>query len=144
MTVYEVMQAINSNDVCALEHCADVDLCAFIGACRANRMTNSALLYACKCFVLDHPHWTATCFLESNGHDMRPLRSGKNADALMVLAVRLMEDYDDATVLRAMTRAASMSASHLLAYTTRSTIADLVAQCSNRDDHTRAKGRRRR
>ena len=58
-------------------------------------------------------------------------------------AFRCRAARDDVTVVRAMTRAAAMSSTHLSNYTSRTTIADLVSQCSNRDDHSRAKGRRR-
>lgn len=139
--VLRCLDAVEARDRATAFALAPVELRASMDACHAQGMSERLQLWATKCYLLADPRVQALLFLAQHGVSFAPV--DRHYDAMMPLLLALRERYDDATTLRAMERAASMTEAHMRVYASRKMLPDLVAQCTNRDDRRSQRAKRR-
>ena len=139
MSLTKCLHAVDAHDMAAVESSAPTDLTALIAAWKQDEMPAPALLYACKCFLLGHPFLDTERFLVDNGFNIAIVAKHP---VLLNITSLLQQSYDDSTAMRAVNRAATMTGAQLRGYNSRKMVADLVSQCSNRDDRKNVKSKR--
>ena len=142
MSLAKCLSAVDALNVHEVQALASPELKNAIVVWMESKMCPNTILYACKCFLLNHPHIESEKFLLRKGFDETVIAK---QPCLLNVARALMDAYDEKTCERALHRAAQMPDAQMRSYITRrKMIDDLVDQCSNRDDRKNVKAKRNR